>query len=101
MKRFKAARFVKETATQDIEKKKERESRPFPRRRLLRGVRRFETDVSGLPIGSIFKGQAVRVEVSVSNHITSRNNPEDGRLQFKSGGSVRSCKQTKEKSYLC
>ena len=29
---------------------------------LLRGVKWFETDVLGLPIGAIFKGQAVQEE---------------------------------------
>ena len=29
-------------------------------------------------------------EKSVSNHLTPRNNPEDGRIQFDRGGSLRS-----------
>jgi hypothetical protein len=29
-------------------------------------------------------------ETSVSNQLTLRNNPEDGRIRFKRGGSVRS-----------
>jgi hypothetical protein len=47
---------------------------------LLRGVRWFETDVSGLPISSIFADQAINIlatedgtdnsETSVSNHLT-------------------------------
>jgi hypothetical protein len=37
---------------------------------LLRGVRWFETDVSALPIGPIFKGQAVK--------LLGQLNPEDG-----------------------
>ena len=46
---------------------------------LWRGVRWFETDVSGLalkgdPIGS--------PETSVSNHLTPHNKPEDGRVYF-------------------
>jgi hypothetical protein len=70
---------------------------------LLRGVRWFKTDVSGLPIYPIFKGQAIQEEASllkmrligspetsVLNHLTGRNNPEDGRIQFNSGGSLRS-----------
>jgi hypothetical protein len=29
-------------------------------------------------------------ETSVSKHLTQRNNPEDGRIQFNSGGTLRS-----------
>ena len=60
----------------------------------------IESDVSGLPIGPIFKGQTKKKagdlklsswrtcpEMSVSNHPTPRNNPEDGRIQFNRGGS--------------
>ena len=55
---------------------------------LLRGVKCCKTDVSGLPIGPIFKGQAVQVvrplnvkhtggpETSVLNHLKPRNNPK-------------------------
>jgi hypothetical protein len=60
---------------------------------LLRSVRWFETDVSKLPIGPIFKDQYVQedgrrtswpvkmgpigsTETSVSNHLTPRNNTE-------------------------
>ena len=83
-------------------------SRITPSSRLLRDVRRFETDVSGLPICPIFNGQAdlpswtawhlniglIRSpETSVSNLLTPRNNPEDGRLHFNSGGSLRSRKR--------
>ena len=46
---------------------------------LLRGVRWFETEVSG-PIDSL--------ETSVSDHLTPYNDPEDGRMQFNRGGSV-------------
>jgi hypothetical protein len=49
---------------------------------LLRGVRRFQTDVSGLPIGPALKeGPTGSPETSVSNHLTPRNNPEDGRIK--------------------
>jgi hypothetical protein len=69
---------------------------------LLCGVRWFETDVSGLPIGPIFKGQAVKEawpsktrpidspETSVSNNLTPRNNQQNGITQFIHGGSLRS-----------
>jgi hypothetical protein len=63
--------------------------------RILRGVRWFETDVSELPVSPIFKNQAVqeeawslkmrligRSETSFSNHLTPRNNPEDGKIQI-------------------
>ena len=47
---------------------------------LLGGVRWFEADVSGLPVGSHFEGSVCSSpETSVSNHLTSRNNPEDGK----------------------
>ena len=49
---------------------------------LLRGIRWFETDVSGLPIGSIFKGGTDSLTTPVSNNLTPRNNPEDGRILF-------------------
>ena len=55
-------------------------------------------DVSGLPIGAIFKGQAVQEEArplkmepigssetSVYNHLMLRNNPEDGRILCQDG----------------
>ena len=54
---------------------------------LLRGVRWFETDVSRLPVCPIFKGQGAS---SVSNDVTPRNNPEDGRFQFVCAGGLRS-----------
>jgi hypothetical protein len=73
---------------------------------LLRGVRWFGTDVSGAPICPALKSQAVQVDVwtpktlkmgkmfglemSVSNHVTQRNNPEERRIQFNHGGSLRS-----------
>jgi hypothetical protein len=67
---------------------------------LLRGVRAFETDVSGLPIGPIFMSEAVQ-EVAVqerlldpliwdrqvvpkrlfSNHFTPHSNPENGKIR--------------------
>ena len=63
-------------------------------------LQRWTTDVSGLPIGCIFKGQALqenswplntgptsRPETSVSNYLTLRNN---GIIHFKRGGSLRS-----------
>ena len=70
----------------------------LPSSGLLHGVRWFETDVSGLPIGPIFNAQAVQdpwhftalrlkmapagsPKTSVSNHLTPRNNPEYGRIQ--------------------
>jgi hypothetical protein len=52
--------------------------------RLLRSVGWFRTDVSGLPIGPIFKdclavedGTEGSPETSVINQPTPRNNPED------------------------
>ena len=51
---------------------------------LLRNVRWFDTDVSGLRIGPVFEGQAV--------YLTLRDIPEDGRLHFNSGGSAGSRK---------
>jgi hypothetical protein len=53
----------------------------------------FQTDVSGQPIGSIVKGQAVQdrwplkmgpigsPETSDLNHLTSRNNQKEGRIR--------------------
>ena len=35
-------------------------------------------------------GPIASPETSVSNHLTPRNNPEDGRIQFNRGGSLRS-----------
>jgi hypothetical protein len=72
---------------------------------LLRSVWWFDTDVSGLQIGPICKGEIVQAactawilkmgptcgpETSVSNHRTLRNNPEDGRLCYNHGASLRS-----------
>jgi hypothetical protein len=67
----------------------------LPSCELLRGVRWFETDVSGLSFGPIFKGQASlwpawllkmgpinSPETSVLNRLTPRNNPLEGRIQF-------------------
>jgi hypothetical protein len=74
----------------------------------LRSLKWFETDVSGLPIGSIFKGEDALLlghldpwrwdptgssETSVSNHIAQRKNPEDWRIQFNHGRSLRSGKR--------
>ena len=69
---------------------------------LLNGVRWFETDVSDNLSVNIFDGQFVQEdpwplkmgpvgtpETSFSKQLTSRNNPEDGRIQFYSGGSLR------------
>ena len=68
----------------------------FPSCWLLRCLRRFAFDVSGLLISPMFKGQAVQEaaawslkiwpigspETSVSNHLTPRNNPADGRIRL-------------------
>jgi hypothetical protein len=48
-------------------------------------MRLFETDVSGLPIGSIWTSWPLirpigSPETSVSNHLTPRSNPEDRRI---------------------
>jgi hypothetical protein len=60
-------------------------------------LRSFETDVSGLPVGPIFKGEIISSlpiqmycarsmgpidspATSVSNHLPPRNNPADGRI---------------------
>jgi hypothetical protein len=42
----------------------------LPSSELLRGVRWFETDVSVLPVGPIFKGQAVLLRVKMSKNDT-------------------------------
>ena len=46
-------------------------------------MRWFETDASGLPVGPIFKGQAVQgaKHLGQLDHHTLRNNTEDGRIQ--------------------
>ena len=58
----------------------------IPSSGLLRGVSWFKTDVSGLHIELIFKGQTVSTlrmgsiggpETSVLNQLRQRNNPED------------------------
>jgi hypothetical protein len=52
---------------------------------LLRGVRWFQTDVSGLHIGPkefLKIGPIHSSETSVPNHPTPRNDPEDRRIQF-------------------
>jgi hypothetical protein len=42
----------------------------------------FETDVSGIPIGSILKMEPTgSSETSVSNYLTPRDNPEDEIIQ--------------------
>jgi hypothetical protein len=70
----------------------------LPSSRLLRGVRKFVVDVSGIPIASIFNGQAIQAEgpffldsltlengtdsspeTSFSNHFTPRSILEDRR----------------------
>ena len=66
----------------------------LPSSGLLFGVRWLETDVLGLPTGHIFKDEAWRAwplkrgpigspETSISNHLTLRNNAEDGRILTK------------------
>jgi hypothetical protein len=48
-------------------------------------LRWFETDVAGLYIETIFKDQAWAIRSpgsSVSNQLTPRNDPEDGRIQL-------------------
>ena len=75
----------------------------LPPSALLRKVRWFKTDVSGLLIGPVLTARDVREEqlelwrgeqkfipeTSVSNHLTSHNNPEVWRIQFDNGGSLR------------
>ena len=51
--------------------------RIIPSSVLLRGVRWFDTDVSGLPIGPIFKGQA------------GQGLPDPSRIHFDRGGCLR------------
>lgn len=73
---------------------------------LSRCVRWFDTEVSGLQIGPVFKGRAVQqaasswtawplkmgpirsTKTSVSKHLTFRN-PENGRISFNGVGSLR------------
>jgi hypothetical protein len=66
----------------------------IPSSGLLRGVRWFDTDVSGVPIGPIFtlEDGIGNPKTSVSNHLTLRNNPEAGRLQFNHCESLQSRK---------
>ena len=40
-------------------------------------------------------GPIVSPEISVSNHLTTRNNPEDGRIQLNRGGSLPSPKKSR------
>ena len=66
----------------------------FPSSDLLRGVSRFETDVSVLPVDPIIKGKNIRLDIlplengtirpetSISNRLAPRNNPEDERIQL-------------------
>ena len=69
----------------------------LPSSGLLRSVRWFAADVSGLlrlewsscPLGQQME-QTGSPETSVSNNITSRNNLEDGRIRYNRGGSFRS-----------
>ena len=69
----------------------------FPSSGLLRSIGSFRTDVSGLPIGLIFKGQAWHLkmgptgspEMSVLKQPTLRINPKE-RFQFNRGESLRS-----------
>ena len=68
---------------------------------LLRGVRWFETDVSGLPIGSIFKIQDIFLEQLYPwrwDFLKPRDNPEDGRIEFNRGGSLGSRKRISPKA---
>jgi hypothetical protein len=61
----------------------------FPSSGILRGVSWFKTDVSWLPISSIFQVQACLFkmrpigspETLILNHLTSRNILEDGSIQ--------------------
>ena len=74
----------------------------LPSSGLLCGVRWFTTDVSGPPIGPIFKGQAsctasplttgptCSPETSVLNNLTPRNYLEKLKTHFNRGGSLRS-----------
>jgi hypothetical protein len=56
----------------------------------------YKTDVSGLPIGPTsrvsltLKDGTDSPETSVTHHLTPRSNPEDGRIQFNRGRSLRS-----------
>jgi hypothetical protein len=66
-------------------------------------LRWFKTDVWGIPIGPIVKGQSSRTalplkmgpigrpETSIPNRLKPHNNPEDGRIRFNSGGSLTQC----------
>ena len=65
--------------------------RILPSSGLLRGVRRFETDVSRLSAqSSRVKIPSSSPETSVSNHITPRNCPENGIIQFNRAERLRS-----------
>jgi hypothetical protein len=73
---------------------------------LLRGVRWFETRRFGITYRSHFQGSRCPfwtswllmmglvggLETLISNHLTPRNNLEDGRIQLNRGGSLRSRK---------
>ena len=84
---------------------------------LLRYVRWFETDVSVLPIGFIFKGQDVQrkkwtlwpltmgpiggPETSVSNQRTPRNNPEDRRIKLMFRQQISFVSRSKLETQVC
>ena len=48
----------------------------------------LDTDVLGLSISATFEGQAVQEETSISNRLTPRNIPEDGRILWNRDGSL-------------
>ena len=54
--------------------------RILPSSGLLRSVGWLSTDVSGQPVGPIFKGPIGCPETSVLKQPTLRNNPEDGKF---------------------
>jgi hypothetical protein len=79
----------------------------FPSSGLLRGLRWFKAEVSGLPIVPIFKGQPLKRvpignrETSVLNQLTLRNNPKDGRMQFSHSRSLRSRRESAKNLWAC
>jgi hypothetical protein len=65
-------------------------------------VRNFETDVSGLPIGTTFTVKILPMaspQALTSNHFKPRN-PEDARIQFNRRGSLGSRKVLLSSQFL-
>ena len=79
---FRYCKYMKKPTCSPVIRFPQRLNWILPSSGLLRGVRWFNIDVSGLPIEFMSTGPIGSPETSVSNYVRPRNNPENRRIHL-------------------